>query len=193
MLADQVTVRTKAAPEESEPSASSTEGDHRGWCAEIDGAHGFIALYPDDTAPTPSGTEVTLWLKSRLVPFDREQLLRRLREEFYGIQRQEDGGSAGAIDTSAEDETAHSIEPAFAVARYVVWPPYSVYLEPPGANQVMLDHEMDLLATEVLPLRRRGLGCCSVSSARDDRSWDARRCTISPRSDPRWHVDLSSY
>lgn len=133
MLADHITVHTRAAGES--------------WRVEIDGPHGFIALYPDDAAPTPSGTEVTLWLKSglKLAPFDQAELTRRLRQDLFRFVTRPDGPQIAG---------QRGIEPAFAIARYVLWPLYPVHLRAPGqtSTAVTLDSDMTLLRESILPL-----------------------------------------
>lgn len=137
MLADRITVRTRAPGNGPGPQA---------WRVEIEGPHGFLSLYPDENAPRPSGTEITLWLKSALAPFDLTQLVEKLRAELFAIN------SGTGSKVSARIEENKGIEPAFAIARYVVWPLYPVILKPPCAPCVTLDREMTFLTGHLVPL-----------------------------------------
>jgi hypothetical protein len=150
MLADHITVHTRSAGES--------------WRVEIDGPHGFIALYPDDTAPKPSGTEVTLWLRDglKLAPFDQEDLIRILRKELFHIETTRADGSPEILPKQ------EGIEPAFAIARYVLWPLYPVRLQPGGVGpEVTLDPDMILLRERILPLDCEAIRASAIGWAVD--------------------------
>jgi hypothetical protein len=123
MLADHVTVRTRAAGASINampgPSATESEFETSNFPvrAEINGPHGLIAFYPDPSVEE-CGTEVTLWLKSsfQLPTFEKTKLIERAHRKFYQQ-------SEGLISYPAD---AVPITPADAIAEWIVWPIYPV-------------------------------------------------------------------
>ncbi|MBS1617704.1 MAG: ATP-binding protein, partial [Bacteroidetes bacterium] len=96
------------------------------WKIDIHGPHSFMKLTPLTTGgPKRTGTWVKIWVKDGIEfePFNWASFIDRLRCYFYAA----DKGYSPADNT---------IEPAWAIARSVVWPLHPVVLFPPSSNGV---------------------------------------------------------
>lgn len=97
------------------------------WKVEICGPYSFMKLTKlGDEGPERTGTWVKIWLKGdfQFEPFDWPTLVQRLRSYFYDS------------DEPLRQPSAGTIEPAWAIARSIVWPLHPVVLIPPSLKGV---------------------------------------------------------
>lgn len=137
MLAEEIELETRAAKKDG--------GLEQGWSVRIHGAHGLIALYPLPNGRfTTTGTRVRLKLKADLEfePFDLIRFRKRLKHSFYLSSRSD--------DPDAKAPVASCVEPAWSIARCIVWPLYPVRLIPPYVASVVLDAGFQ--TRELIPL-----------------------------------------
>lgn len=134
MLADHVEIRTRpvGAPNTTSGSAGKFhEADLLPVKAVIDGPHGLISFYPDNSMRYP-GTRVKLWLKPefRLPKWDRGLLIAKLRREFYDERLEGDLSERWKAETEPDTSGQTVLDPAFVISSFVVWPLYPVHLSP---------------------------------------------------------------
>lgn len=173
MLADHVTIHTRPVGAEDKAPADprKQETERFPFCAEIHGPHGLLAFYPD-SAIRRSGTTVTVWLKDEFVlsPWNRDQLLTRLRTEFYEIdvpKRIKDLEEESAPSA----KPARILDPGFEIGRFIVWPLYPVRLGPQGSSSLVLSDAFHF--HELVPLDVRKIRAESKSWAFDCPEIDA--------------------
>lgn len=136
MLADHVEICTRPVGGKDQPPPRDRQdlmqAERFPFRAVIHGLNGLVAFFPDESIRLP-GTTVTAWLKPRYVlgAVDRELLLARIRTELYGMEMPTKLRKVLA-DRAAFTPDKTPIEPAIAIARFVLWPLYPVHLGSPG-------------------------------------------------------------
>ena len=133
MLADRLEVRTR-------PGAADRPG-REPYDVTISGP-GSLFWMREGTLDR-QGTEITLYLKPdvRLYDDEPDALLERLRVAF---KYPHDEKAARVAEQRQAEGTGRVVSPAFAVARYVVWPLYPVHLRPPGRDEIVVDGQFHL-------------------------------------------------
>lgn len=103
------------------------KSDKEKWKIDIHGPHSFMKLTPLlSGGPERTGTWVKIWLKEGITfeKFEWASFVSRLRRYFYAAEKEEDRSDSKKID------------PAWAIARSVVWPLHPVVLFPPDGDYV---------------------------------------------------------
>ena len=162
MLADHVEIHTRPVGATDHPDKTKTnwqETERFPFRADIHGPHGLVALYPTDVRQT--GTTVTLWLKGNFVlhECERQQVVKRLRWEFgyhswdeteiHQDEREE--SRLKSLFSSEKSQGKFVFDPAFEIARLVLWPQHPVILR---STQFRIVVDQAFHMRELLPLNQ---------------------------------------
>lgn len=144
MLADHVEIFTRPLGARDTPDHTQYDWEAQGrfpFRAVIHGPHGLLAFYPHAGPETSDpGTTVRLWLKENYIlpKWNRNLVIAQLKEELYEVRL--NWAIEQEIKKLAPDGNGRQVcDPAFEIAKYIVWPLHPVHLGPSDTPIILND------------------------------------------------------